>query len=409
MHSQTAIYASVACIMGGSFIFGNSIAFSALTMPGIIKYFELKEIEATLFSSLIALFAIAGPLIFQPFMVMKGRKFTFCLITILSLISWLLFSIVTPSTKYLIFIHRISIGIAVGAYSFANPVYLVELANDHQKGLFGTLNQLGISAGVVSANILGGLLYWRYFAILVLILTICICLFSFIIADTTPAPANEKNSGNGSYSSLFSNYKLELLEGVMYQIFQQFSGINGILTNAGMLLNGSTTAATFGASAQLIAVFFCSSAISYLGTKKIWIIACSGAALSLLILAVSQTFDLGLIVNGIAVFGFQLSFGFGLGPLPFTISPTLFPDSVRAQANSILTLVNWLLAFIVISIFPSMLNYCGLGISSMMFAGVMVAGIIFGLKQSDIRDQNSEPFEADVELNNEEDNIDHEL
>ena len=39
----------------------------------------------------------------------------------------------------------------------------------------------------------------------------------------------------------------------------------------------------------------------------------------------------------------------------------------------------------------------------------MVAGIIFGLKQSDIRYQNSEPFEADVELNNEEDNIDHEL
>lgn len=393
------VYLSVLVIMGGCFTFGISIAFSALTMPAIVKEFRLNELESTMFSALIALFAIAGPFTFQYCMTTKGRKYTFNLISIGCAISWFMFVIANQQVKYLIFIHRITIGLLIGAYSAVNPVYLTELANDEQKSLFGTLNQLGISAGVVASNIFGGLLPWRVFAIGVFLFCTLIAVSSFFIADVKHMQAKSAKHTDpaGSCSILFTRYRMELIEGVMYQFLQQFSGINGVLTNAGMLLNNSTTAATFAASAQLIACVFCSSAINKLGTKLIWIIACAGAAASLVILAISQTFKLGLIVNGIAVFGFQLSFGFGLGPLPFTISPNLFPDSVRAQALSILTGVNWLLAFVVISIFPTMLNNYGLSISSLIFAGVLAAGVIFGLKQENIAEKDNDAFEPDIE------------
>ena len=385
-------------LMLSSVIFGITITFPALTTEAITKEFDLNTIEITLFSSLAALLAIIGPFVFQPLMNSKGRRQTIRLLSLSCFVSYFLFSLSTKNSKYLIFSHRCTIGVIIGGISSVVPVYLVEIASAKQKKTFGSLSQLGTSIGVVLGNLFGGVFNWRAIAVICCVASLFIFIYSFFIPES-PVFLKKVEKGvlsggsNKSSMSVFSgNFTSELFDGFLFMFIQQFSGINGLLTNAGALLGGSASAATIGASAQCISCVFCSSVISKLGERKTWIISCSGAFVSLLLLSLSEFMNEknGLILVAVAVFIFQLSFGFGLGPIPWIMTPLLFPDDVRSTASSLLTSVNWLLAFIVISIFPSMRSHFGMSTTGFIFSAVMVVGIVFGLKMNINRERLDE-------------------
>ena len=416
------LYSTVAAIMSCSAIFGLTLTFPALTIDDLIKDFNFSSLEATLFNSLPAFFAIAGPFIFQPFMEKMGRRFSIRIVALSSFISYAIFCLCNKSSKYITLFHRGTMGLIIGGISSIAPVYLVEIAAPPQKNTFGSLNQLGISTGCVLGNLLGGIMYWRSLAVTIALLSITVFLFSFFMPESPAYISKRKiNKPSGSSNdpstvlqnnteiristSLFDgSFTNEIIDACMYMFFQQFSGINGLLTNVGMILNNSTSAATLGASAQCISCLFCSAALSKLGIKKTWIISCSGTFLSLMLLAISQSMNLPNAVNGVSLFGFQLSFGFGLGPIPWMMTPILFPDSVRSQASSLLSSLNWLMAFIVIFIFPTMKLYMGITGSALLFAFVMCAGTIFGCKIRTKEEQAEVEFQPDVDesLKNEE-------
>ena len=410
------LYGTVAALMSCSLIFGLTISFPALTMTALIADFKFTDLESTLFNSITSAFAILGPFIFQPFMDKIGRRFSIRIISLCSFILYVLFFFSEESTRYLAFIHRAGIGIVVGGFSAIVPVYLVEIASPSMKNTFGSLNQLGISTGVVLANLFGGLIHWRSLAFIISLISISVTLFSFIMPES-PAFINKNinirvNQGSsaspsngGTTNTIVQNnsprlfdgtYNPEILDAILFMFFQQFSGVNGLLTNVGMLLNNNASAATLSASAQCIACVFCSAAISKLGIKITWIISCVGALSSLILLAVSQTLNLSIFMNGVAIFAFQLSFGFGLGPIPWMMTPILFPDAVRSQASSLLSSLNWLLSFLVIFIFPVLKNSFGVNTTALIFAGVMGAATVFGIILKMPAEEEEVEFEPDL-------------
>ena len=392
-------FLTVAILMCGPVVFGLSMTFPALTSDQISKDFDLSRTESTMFNALTSLFAIAGPFAFNHIIETRGRKLGYKLISFFGAISFLILCFSTKENKNMIFIHRATSGIVVGGFSSLIPLYLVEIADVHQKELFGSFNQLGICIGCCAANLLGGTLHWRVFAWLCFGLTCFMSAASFFIPESPVFLNNSGGSKKKANGKLFSAENMKAIsQGALLMFFQQFSGINAIKTNIAKILDGNAYAAAFGASAQFFSCLICSAAISKYGLKKTWIISCTGASVSLVLLAVSQIFELGVVVSGIAVFGFEFAFGFGLGPIPWLFAPSMFSDSVRNSANSFLSSLNWLLAFIVIAIFPTMISSLGLNVSSLIFAVIMFAAAVFGVKINNSNDTQDIPLETEKDL-----------
>ena len=395
---------SVMVLMATACVFGVSLAFPALTIQSIKAKLLLSEIEVTTFNSITSLFAIAGPFVFKPVMQKKGRRMSVRLIGIVSFLSYLLLQVSTSETKMLAFIHRATIGIVMGGISAVVPVYLVEIAKDDEKDFYGTLNQIGVSTGVVLGNVMGGILTVESFCFVCVIVSFLIFVFSLFIPESPVFVAltrTEEVSNDGqSKKSLFSGeFRAEIIKGVAFMFFQQFSGVNALLTNAGDVLNGSAIAATMAASSQLVACLICSSVILRLGCEKTWNFSCIGAFCSLMLFAISNAFDLGTLPKGVAIFGFQLSFGFGLGPIPWIKTPLLFPDDVRGASSSLIAAVNWISSFLVVSIFPILKSLLGLTMTFVCFAVIMLFAVYFSksLNQETIAVDANEEFVAEPE------------
>ena len=136
--------------------------------------------------------------------------------------------------------------------------------------------------------------------------------------------------------------------------FQQFSGINAIVTNLNELFHESHIEIPLGiasgisAMAQVIAVLIGTVIIYKLGRRLVWIISLFGAALFMFFYALTKKINsIPSYISIIIIFCYLLSFGIGLGPIPWYIIPEIFPSSVVSQAVSFCTIFNWLSSFTV--------------------------------------------------------------
>ena len=75
----------------------------------------------------------------------------------------------------------------------------------------------------------------------------------------------------------------------------------------------------------------------------------------------------------------NLVFGLGYGPIPWVITPELFPDSVRPIATSLMTALNWSFATIVMFLFPVMQRVLGFPVSVLIFSVICFFGFVFGI------------------------------
>ena len=78
----------------------------------------------------------------------------------------------------------------------------------------------------------------------------------------------------------------------------------------------------------------------------------------------------------VGVVSFVMSFGVGMGPVPWLLPAELFPMSKRAPATAAVTSVNWLANFIVGQSFPVVAGCLG-ALSFIPFAGVLVGAFLF--------------------------------
>lgn len=392
------IYALI--IFNGSMEFGYILVYPSPAIENMKDSgYNISKFEEKAFKSISALTAIFGPFLSDLLLRYMGRRPVSSIFGLLGTLFWLILPIMKKSFFWFGILERGLIGIMMGAYSAICPLYIVELSPPNCKGFFGTLNQLGIAIGIVICYLIGNWVNWRLLAYCGAIFTSIYGIFVWFCPESNAGlelerARKESKSTVGIESELISvqketlfqkKYAMDLIVGCALMFFQQFCGINGILTNITKLFKdaglsiGEGIASAISSSAQVFSIFVGGLIIDHTGRRLSMIISVSGLIAALLLYALSIKFKFGSWFPILAIFIYLLLYGIGMGPIPWFIVPELFPTSVRSIATSIASSVNWLCAFIVIFIFPLLEESFGEFTTMLIFMFIMVGALIFSL------------------------------
>lgn len=345
------------------------------------------------YNSVSCLFAIAGPFLTKLLLYLfhGQRKKTIFVIDIIAIVFWLL-NYLTKVNIWAGIIIRAFLGIALGAYSSIGPMFLVEIAPKNSSGFFGTLAQIAIVAGQCFTDFIGSSInYLNLNFVGAGIAALQVILIWFIKESPVYKKLNEEENKaltekNEEKTKFLTKQNVKnLIIGISLTFFQQFAGINGILTNLSDIMSGAgldidpNYQAGIATSAQLIAAFIASFIIDKLGRKNVWCISSASAAVFLLIFALNEKFNWSNVLPLIMVFLYQLGFGLGLGPITWFLVPEYFDDKSRPTATMCCTISNWVFAFIIILVFPSMKSAMGLFGALMFFFAICIGSLIFGI------------------------------
>lgn len=397
-------------IMLCPFLFGNTMCYPSPTANEIQARHNLDSdsISWAFYNAISALFAIAGPFVAQGYFKLfhNSRKKSVFLNSCFSIAFWLL-NLLTKTSIYAGIVIRAFLGVVMGAYSSIAPLYLVEIAPEGSSGFFGCLNQAAIVLGMIFFDFIGPSLTYmtlNYVAAATSALLaglIWICKESPVVEHSTEE-LNLASSEKKEKESLWQKkYAFGLVSGILMMLFQQFCGVNAILTNladimnkSGLEMNGNYQGG-IASIAQLIAVFISALIIDKIGRKITWIISCSMVIVFMFIFALNDKFDWSNVLPLICIFLYQLGFGLGLGPIPWFIIPEYFDKNVASQANTIVVSANWTFAFIIIFVWPYMNKGMGMFGALLFFTCIAICGLLFGIffihdKKKEINDDNKD-------------------
>ena len=145
-----------------------------------------------------------------------------------------------------------------------------------------------------------------------------------------------------------------LLLSVFLMIFQQFGGVNSILTYASKIVGQAgydkpTVVSIVVAVVQFVATGISCLIVDKLGRRILLIVPGIVMAASMTILGCSNHFSgfprsVALISLSLYITGFSM----GWGPIPWLAMSEIFPTRVRGIASGIATQVNWLGVFVVV-------------------------------------------------------------
>lgn len=366
----------------GAFQFGYILGYPSPVVPALQKEWHLTDTQTTFFNSVSSLSAIPGPFLSHFILHFAGRKKAMFIIAVAGTIAWGLLLLMNAERFVLGIVIRGLLGVVMGAYSSITPLYIVEIAPEGKSASFGTLNNLGIATGLFVLYILGDYLDWFKLTIIGSAICGAQCLLIWLVPES-PASQNQEES---TKERLFQQkYTKGLVVGIALMFFQQFCGINAILTNLGTLLTSAGVktspgiASAIACSAQMITIFLSSFFVAKFGRKPAWCISAGGIVVFLLVYGFSVKFNWGKIAPVAAIFGFLFFFGMGTGPVAWYIVPELFPGSVRSAATSVASASNWLCAFAVIQLFPTLDKAIGTFWSICIFAIISSCSLVFGL------------------------------
>jgi len=171
-------------------------------------------------------------------------------------------------------------------------------------------------------------------------------------------------------------------------IAQQFSGINNAFNYSSQFLTqNGISPATVTAIAVLMNVgnvvitLVATKLMDQAGRKQLMLISSSGMLASILVLTMAltnpgQSWTSPLAI--IAVVSFVMSFGIGMGPVPWLLPAELFQMDMCAKGTSVAATSNWLANFLVVQAFPVIQNSLQ-GFAFMPFAVVLCVFIAFVL------------------------------
>jgi len=393
-----SVLSSVWILLIGSFSFGYGIGFPGMTINDISHDFVFMRNDESTFSSLSSLFAIVGPFISNYFMKTRGRKNTTKYLALLSIFSWGLLAM--ANRIWHSFLHRALVGVTIGAYSSVIPTYINEISPPSKKNIYGTMNQFGIAFGVFFCDFIGIYLNWIALSLFMCVLSFVFFILLMNIPDSPVSQQSQDGPGPIFNIHLFSGKNLPLLmQGVLFMFFQQFGGVNAVLSNISAILGEENKySPCIAALAQCISCFFSMMVVEKIGRLMTWRISTLGASLSILFLGIyTQS-----IVSTISAFMYLFFFCFGLGPIPWMIAPDMFDDDVRSTASSILSSINWLFSFIVVYNWPKYVKLFGRSSMLFIFSAILFGGFFMGRSSLNGRKDQQRIHFQNFEENNEE-------
>ena len=357
------------------------------------------------FNALPSISAIAGSPLLNLLVYKYGRKVATIGAQAGIVIGWILLIVCGKSYSWLSFIARLISGISMGGASGIIPAYIGEIAPDDAKGSFGVMNQLAVSFGALLEYVFGIFAEWRLIAILSLIP--CLIFFIFIwfcpdsksdiqkneeesVEDSTEEKRSESKETDHSFSSgakkLFQmNQITNIIICILAVFFQQFSGINALLTNLNNIFEQSnieldpSVASVIVGAAQVISNILATPFVGFCGNKICWSISAGGQALFLLLAWANEQWDLSKSIPIICLFFDVLLFGLGLGPMPWYVVVELFSGELGSLASSLNQGLNWILCSVMIFAFQPMVNSMTIGWVYFFYGVIMIISMFYGV------------------------------
>lgn len=383
--SKELLYAIVICL--GPFTFGNIAIYPSPTAEEIRRIHHLKEnaLEWSFYNGVSSLTAIVGPFLteFLLRIFKNSRKKTIFTLAIGGTVFWL-FNLITKVSIWTGIVARALIGFVLGGYSSISPMLLVEIAPKGLSGFYGSLNQFALVLATFIINCLGPHLNYLELSIY------CAC-FPFIqafliwfVPETGTNDSDTQVKSEQKESLCQKKYAKGLMIGILMMVFQQFCGINAVITNLVDLMNKSGLdfdpcyQAGIVQLSQLFAVFIGAVLVDKLGRKVVWMISTLFVTVFLLIFALNTKYEWSNVLPLISIFLYEFGFGLGVGPIPWFIIPEYFDFNVRALATEIVSASNWMCSFSIIFLWPLMKDGMGMFGSFLFFMVVSFISFLFG-------------------------------
>ena len=350
---------------------------------------------------------------------------------------------IAPNITILV-IGRLIIGLAVGGSMATVPVYLSEMAPTELRGSLGTLNQLMITIGILSAYIVNyafaDIEGWRWMLGLAVVPSI-ILLIGIVFMPESPRWLLEHRSEQAARDVMkitFDNneeinteikemreisaisestwavikspwLRPTLIIGCIFALFQQIVGINAIIFYAPTIFSkaglgeatsilGTVGIGTINVLVTIIAVFI----VDKVDRKKLLVTGNIGMVTSLIIMAV-LIWTIGITSSSwiiiICLSLFIVFFGITWGPILWVMLPEMFPTRARGAATGVATLVLNIGTLIVAQLFPILNNALSTEWVLLIFAMIGVLALAFVIKYlPETRGRSLEEIEYDLRL-----------
>lgn len=378
------------------------------------SYLSSGELE-TLWSATVSIFLIGaaiGSLCGSWTADNFGRKKSFLICGVLFIIASLCFVFCrTIIAIEILIIGRFIVGLASGLTTTTVPLYLSELAPLENRGQFGVLSSIGITAGIVVGQVLsldvvlGSSGLWEYSLSFYGILVV-ICLipywkypespkYLYVIVGDKERAQKELKILRGSKTDIKEEIKLMdeeihlftkkrsfwsiivdptlLLPLVLVcaiQGGQQLSGINAVFYNSVQMFESAGLSSSDAQYANLgcglvncLVACFNTILLTKFNRRTILLTSCLVASAFLCILTVVVSlveqvswFSYASIA---IIFGYTIFFQIGLGPIPYFIGCELFEIGPRSAAMALGSLSSWICNFIVAMSFPALQSLWG--------------------------------------------------
>ncbi len=417
------IVAAVAAI--GGLLFGYDTGVISGAILFIKQQFHLNSVLEEVTTSAVLVGAILGAIIGGLAADHIGRRWSIIAGAGSFIVGTLIASI--AADEFVLLIGRVVVGLAIGVASFVVPMYISELAPPRARGAMTSLNQVGVTLGILVAYgvdyVFAGSANWRAM-FLVGVIPSAILLGGMILMPYSPRWLLSKGRVQEARGVLqkvrgISNVEPEiqdtqneikattntrglsaleepalrvpLIIGLGLAILQQVTGINTVIYYAptifgfaGFQSASAAIAATAGVGAvnlamTIVAVFL----VDRLGRRPLLLISLAGMVLGLIVLSLGFFFSNGAAggflgtLTAISVMIYIASFAIGMGPIFWLLISEIYPLNVRGTAMSLATVANWTANFLIAVTFLSLVNVLGKGGTFLFYAVVGVLAWIF--------------------------------
>ena len=284
-------------------------------------------------------------------------------------------------------------------------LYIAEISPKNLRGLFGNMNQLAITVGILLVQALGIGLHYEWLSLIGLVIILLFVTLTSMTLHESPrwlisqgknpqankvlkwlrgSNSNVSEEVTEIKSQLANEVKLKFTEqmralkarpvyhpiilAALLMFFQQFSGINAVVFNGELLLkeadvdNAAIMATIAIGVTQVVGSLVGAILTDILGRKVLLITSGLTMCLSMGLLSI---YELDLSCNDdhdlqplaiTAMMFYIIGYAIGWGALPWLMASELIPMKARGIGVGIATCVNWICAAIVLGFFGSYEN-----------------------------------------------------
>ncbi|PON39613.1 Sugar/inositol transporter [Trema orientale] len=330
----------------------------------------------------------------------------------------------TAQSVQTMIIGRLLAGIGIGISSAIVPLYISEISPTEIRGALGSVNQLFICIGILSALVAGlplaaNPLWWRTMFGIAIIPSVLLAVgmavspesprwlfqqgkipqaekaiktlygkerVAEVIQDLTTAGQGSTESEAGWFDLFSSRYWKVVSVGAALFLFQQLAGINAVVYYSTSVFRSAGIASDVAASAlvgaaNVFGTAVASSLMDRQGRKSLLITSFGGMAASMMLLSLSFTWKVLAPYSGtLAVLGtvlYVLSFSLGAGPVPALLLPEIFASRIRAKAVALSLGMHWISNFVIGLYFLSVVNKFGISSVYLGFSAVCLLAVLY--------------------------------